>query len=124
VKKTVRVPDVAVIESIVGAAGGCATRTDVSVGAENVRSTIALVARSAIDPLLRSRLVVIAMPSVSNSRGSMATVYRKRAVLESLIERKFAYSVVEPTVRVKRGVPVIVTDSENATVKVGVSEGI
>jgi hypothetical protein len=35
-----------------------------------------------------------------------------------------AYSVVEPTVRVKRGVPVTVTDSEKATVNVGVSEGI
>ncbi len=44
--------------------------------------------------------------------------------MESDIDTKFAYSVVEPTVNVKRGVPVTVTDSEKATVKVGVSEGI
>ena len=31
---------------------------------------------------------------------------------------------MEPTLRVRRGVPVTVTDSENATVKVGVSAGL
>jgi ABC-type Fe3+-hydroxamate transport system substrate-binding protein len=40
------------------------------------------------------------------------------------METKFAYSVVEPTVSVNRGVPVTVTDSEKATVKVGVLPGI
>ena len=123
-KKTVKVPEVAVIESIVGAAAGCATSTEVNVGAEKVRLVRALVARSAIDPLLRSKVVATEMPSVSNSRGSAAIVYRKRAVLESLIDRKFAYSVVEPTVSIRRGVPVIVTDSENATVNVGVFVGM
>jgi hypothetical protein len=86
VKKTVKVPEVAVMESIVGAAGGCATRTDVRVGAENARLVRALVARSAMDPLLRSSDVVSAIPSVSNSTGSEATVYLKRAVLESTMD--------------------------------------
>ena len=74
-------PDVAVIESIEGAAGGWATRTEVNVGAGKVRSTIALVARSAMAPPLRSSVVLMEIPSVSNSIGSRRTVYLKRAVL-------------------------------------------
>ena len=35
-----------------------------------------------------------------------------------------AYLVIAPTVKVRRGVPVTVTDSEKATVKVGVSTGL
>ncbi len=35
-----------------------------------------------------------------------------------------AYLVIAPTVNVRRGVPVTVTDSEKATVKVGVSTGL
>ena len=35
-----------------------------------------------------------------------------------------AYLVIAPTVNVRRGVPVTVTDSENATVNVGVSAGL
>ena len=64
------------------------------------------------------------MPSVSNSTASVATVYRNSAVLESVIDTKFAYSVDVPTVSVNRGVPLTVTDSEKPTVKVGVSEGL
>jgi hypothetical protein len=75
------VPDVAVIESIVGAAGGCATRTEVSVGAEKLKLAREFVARSAIELLLRSRVVLIAIPSISNSSGSTTTVYLNRAVL-------------------------------------------
>jgi hypothetical protein len=108
----------------VGAAAGWATRTDVRVGAEKLTFESELVARSRMVPELRSRLVEIAMPSVSNSRGSEATVYRKSAVLESDIETKFAYSVAEPTVSVKRGVPETVTDSLKTIVKVGVFAGI
>jgi hypothetical protein len=118
------VPEVAVIESIVGAAGGCATRTDVSVGALNDVLERVLVARSLMLPLLRSSDVVSEIPSVSNSSGSEVTVYRKRAVRESGIDTKVAYSVELPTVSVRRGVPVTVIDSEKRTVKVGVSEGI
>ena len=73
---------------------------------------------------MRSKDVASVMPSPSISRGSDATVYLNRAVRESVIERKVAYSVELPTVSVRRGKPVTVTDSEKATVKVGVSEGI
>jgi hypothetical protein len=83
----VSVPEVAVIESIVGAAAGCATRTDDSVGALNDVLERVLVARSATVPLFRSRLVVIDMPSISKSVALDATVYRKSAVRESVIER-------------------------------------
>jgi hypothetical protein len=117
-------PLVAVIESIVGAAAGCATSTDVNVGAEKLVPEREFVARSRIVPELRSRDVATAMPSVSNSTGSVATAYLKSAVVESDIETKFAYSVAEPTVSVKRGVPETVTDSLKTIVKVGVSEGL
>jgi hypothetical protein len=112
------------MESIVGAAAGWATSTDVRVGAEKLTLESELVARSRIVPELRSRLVEIAMPSVSNSIGSEATVYLNNAVLESVNDWKVAYSVAEPTVSVNRGIPVMVTDSEKPTVKVGVSEGL
>ena len=81
-----RVPDVAVTESIVGAVGGWATRTDVRVGAVREVLVRVLVARSRIVPELRSSDVASVMPSLSNSTGSEATVYRKRAVLESDID--------------------------------------
>ena len=67
VKATESVPLLVVIDVMVGAAGVCATRTDVSVGAVKVRGERALVARSAIVPLLRSRVVETAMPSASIS---------------------------------------------------------
>ena len=68
VKATERDPEPEVILVIVGAAGGCATRTEVRVGA--VKLNIALfVARSAIAPPLRERLVAIAIPSVSISKS-------------------------------------------------------
>ena len=109
---------------MVGAAGGCATRTEERVGAVREVLVRVLVARSRIVALLRSKDVASEMPSVSNSSGSDATVYLNKAVRESVIERKVAYSVELPTVSVNRGAPVTVTDSEKATVKVGVSEGI
>ena len=124
VKATERVPLLGVIDVMVGAAGVCATSTEVSVGAVKVSGERALVARSAIVPLLRSRVVETAMPSVSNSPLAVATVYLNVAVLESVSETKVAYFVSAPTVSVRRGIPVTVIDSENATVKVGVSEGI
>ena len=114
----------AVMESMVGAAAGWATKTEVRVGAEKVKVESEFVARSRIVPELRSSVVDIAMPSVSNSAGSVATVYLKRAVFESDMETKLAYSIAEPTVRVKRGVPVTVTDSLKTIVKVGVSDGL
>jgi hypothetical protein len=117
-------PLVAVIESIVGAAAGWATSTDVSEGAEKVKLEREFVAKSRIVPELRSRDVATAMPSVSNSTGSVATVYLNNAVLESVNDWKIAYSVADPTVKTRRGAPVIVTDSEKPTVKVGVSEGL
>ena len=130
----VKVALVAVIESIVGAAAGWATRTDVRVGAEKERLLNAFVAKSAMAPLLRSKDVATAMPSESNSEVLLPTVYWKRAVLESDMERKLAYFVVEPTVRVSRGTSgkslpgrkeplVMVTDSLKTTVKVGVLVG-
>jgi hypothetical protein len=73
-----------------------------------------------MDPLLRSKVVETEIPSVSNSIGSVVTVYLKVAVFESVSDRKFAYFVDEPTVKVRRGDPVIVTDSLKTTVKVGV----
>ncbi len=79
-------PFVAVIESMVGGADGCAICTEVKVGAENVRLVSALVARSVIAPPLRSSVEFIDIPSVSNSSGSVATVYLKRAVLESTMD--------------------------------------
>jgi hypothetical protein len=109
---------------MVGAAGGCATKTDVNVGAEKVKGVSALVARSAIVPLLRSKVVDTAIPSVSNSPLATATVYRNVAVFESVSETKVAYFVREPTVRVRRGDPVTVTDSEKLTVKFSAFPGI
>jgi hypothetical protein len=90
------------------------------VGAEKVRFESEFVARSRMVPELRSRVVDIAMPSVSNSSGSLPTVYLKSAVLLSDIEKSVAYLVVAPTVNVSLGVPETVTDSEKATVKPGV----
>ena len=116
----VKDPDVATTESIVGATGNCATKTDVRVGAVKDRSEMAFVARSEIDPLLRSTVVATEIPSVSNSIGSVVTVYLKVAVFESVSERKVAYLVEEPTVKVRRGAPVTVTDSLKTIVKVGV----
>jgi hypothetical protein len=124
VKATESVPLLGVIDVIVGAAGGWATSTEVRVGAEKVRGESALVARSAIVPLLRSRVVETAMPSVSNSPLAVATVYLNVAVLESVSETKVAYFVREPTVRVRRGDPVTVTDSEKLTVKFSAFPGI
>lgn len=63
-------------EFIVGAPGGCATNTWVSVGAEKVRLLSAL-APSLIDPEFKSRVVFIEMPSVSISSEEAATVYLK-----------------------------------------------
>ena len=124
VKATERVPLLGVIDVMVGAAGVCATRTEVRVGAVKVRGESALVARSAIAPLLRSRVVDTAMPSVSNSPLAVATVYLKVAVLESVSETNVAYFVSDPTVSVKRGLPVTVTDSEKLTVKFRALPGI
>jgi hypothetical protein len=116
---------VAVIESMVGAAAGWATRTAVKVGAVKVAGLKEFVAKSDIDPPLRSRVVLeIAIPSVSNSPDEVATVYLKSAVLLSVIDTKFAYFASEPTVNAIRGVPVTVTDSLKTIVNVGVSEGM
>ncbi len=123
-KATESVPQLGVIDVMVGAAGVWATRTEVKVGAVKVKGESALVARSAIDPLLRSRVVDTAMPSVSNSPLAVATVYLNVAVLESVSETNVAYFVSDPTVRVSRGVPVTVTDSEKLTVKFSALPGI
>ena len=124
VKATESVPLLGVMDVIVGAAGVCATSTEVSVGAVKVKGESALVARSAIAPLLRSRVVDTAMPSVSNSPLAVATVYLNVAVLESVSETNVAYFVSAPTVSVSRGVPVTVTDSEKLTVKLSAPAGI
>ena len=81
---------------------------------------MALVARSEIEPPFRSTDVATEIPSVSYSFESLVTVYLKVAVFESVSARKFAYLVTEPTVKVRRGVPVTVTDSLRTTVNVGV----
>jgi hypothetical protein len=124
VKATESVPLLGVIDVTVGAAGVWATSTEVSVGAVKVRGERALVARSAIAPLLRSRVVETAMPSVSNSPLAVATVYLNVAVLESVSETNVAYLVSAPTVSVRRGLPVTVTDSEKFTVKLSAPAGI
>jgi hypothetical protein len=75
-------PDVA--ESIVGGAGGCATKILEVFGAENVNDISALEAKSAIDPLFRSMVFEIEIPSVSNSEVLLATVYLNKTVLLSV----------------------------------------
>lgn len=117
VKATESVPLLGVMDEMVGADGVWATSTEVSVGAEKPKFVCALVAKSAIEALLRSRVVDIAMPSVSNSPLAVATVYLKVAVFESVSETNDAYFVSDPTVRANRGVPETVTDSEKLTVK-------
>jgi hypothetical protein len=117
VKATESVPLLGVIDVIVGAAGVWATSTEVRVGAEKVRGESALVARSAMAPPFRSKVVDTAMPSVSNSPLAVATVYLNVAVLESVSETNVAYFVSAPTVSVRRGELVTVTDSEKLTVK-------
>jgi hypothetical protein len=62
------------MESIVGAAGGWATRTEVRVGALKVSELIALVAKSTIVPEFRSKVVDTAIPSLSISFKEVATV--------------------------------------------------
>ena len=73
VKATESVPLLGVIDVMVGAAGVWATSTEVSVGAVKVRGERALVARSAIVPLLRSKVVDTEMPSVSISPEEVCT---------------------------------------------------
>ena len=127
-KATERLAFDGVIDVIDGAVGGCPTRTEVVLIDANVRLLIALVARSAIDPPFRSRVVLTAMPSLSYSPGSLPTVYRKVAVLESLKDRKVAYSVTEEpepfNVKVSLGLPLTVTDSEKLTVKLSAPAGM
>jgi hypothetical protein len=65
-----------VIESIVGALGGWATSTPVSVGAVKVNVEL-FAAPSASVPELRSTVVLTAIPSASTSFTSFATVYLK-----------------------------------------------
>ena len=77
---------VAVIESIVGADGACATKIPESVGAVKVSGVRELEAISEIEPPLRSRVVDTEMPSVSNSPTLVVTVYLKLAVLLSMRE--------------------------------------
>jgi hypothetical protein len=74
VKLTFKVPEVVVIESIVGALGGWETSTLVKVGAVNVKEEL-LVAKSRKVPLFKSIEVPIAIPFVSRSLMSLATVY-------------------------------------------------
>jgi hypothetical protein len=73
VKATESVPLLVVIDVIVGAAGVCATSTEVSMGAVNVSGERALVARSAMAPPFRSKVVDTAMPSVSISLEEVCT---------------------------------------------------
>jgi hypothetical protein len=83
-----------------------------------------LFARSRIVAEFKSKLVDRDIPSESNSPILSPTVYLKRAVRESTIETNVAYRVADPTVNSRRGVPVMVTDSLNPTVNVGVSDGL
>jgi hypothetical protein len=73
VKATESVPLLVVIDVMVGAAGVWATSTEVRVGAEKVRDERALVARSAMAPPFRSKVVDTAMPSVSISLEEVCT---------------------------------------------------
>jgi hypothetical protein len=73
VKATESVPLLGVIDVMVGAAGVWATSTEVRVGAVKVKGESALVARSAIVPLLRSKVVETAIPSVSISLEEVCT---------------------------------------------------
>ena len=75
---------VADMESIVGAPGFCAAKTEVRVGAEKVSADKALVAKSLIDPEFKSREVLTAMPSVSMSLREVCTAYVKRSARELL----------------------------------------
>ena len=63
-----------VIASIVGAPGGWATKTEVSVGALKVSELIALLAKSTMVPEFKSKVVETAMPSLSISLEEVATV--------------------------------------------------
>jgi hypothetical protein len=81
VKATESVPLLVVIDVIVGAAGVCATRTEVRVGALKVRLEMEFVARSRIVPELRSKVVETAMPSVSISLEEVCTAYVNVSVL-------------------------------------------
>jgi hypothetical protein len=74
----------AVAELIVGAAGGWATKIPDVFGALNVKVESEFVAKSATEPLFKSRVFEIEMPSVSNSVISLATVYLNNAVLLSV----------------------------------------
>jgi hypothetical protein len=73
VKATESVLLLGVMDVMVGAAGVCATRTEVRVGAVKVKGESALVARSAMVPLLRSKVVDNAIPSVSISPEEVCT---------------------------------------------------
>ena len=74
----------AVAESIIGAAGGWAMKIFEVFGAEKVKGVSEFVAKSAIEPLFRSNVFEIEIPSVSNSVIPLATVYLNNAVLLSV----------------------------------------
>ena len=83
-KLTLINPLPAVAESIVGAAGGWATKILEVFGAVKVNGVSEFVAKSAIDPLFKSKVFEIEIPSVSNSVILLATVYLNNAVLLSV----------------------------------------
>ena len=85
VVKLIRInPLPAVADSIVGAAGGWATKTLEVFGAVKVNGVSELVAKSAIEPLFKSKIFEIEIPFVSNSVILLATVYLNNAVLLSV----------------------------------------
>jgi hypothetical protein len=74
----------AVAESIIGAAGGWAIKILEVFGAVKVNGVSEFVAKSAIEPLFRSKVFEIEIPSTSNSVIPLATVYLNNAVLLSV----------------------------------------
>jgi hypothetical protein len=90
VKATERVADEGEIELIVGAAALWATFTELRFGEVKDRSVMLFPARSVITAPLVSAGEVSETPSVSMSSGSVATVYRKTAVLESVFDTHVA----------------------------------
>jgi hypothetical protein len=117
VKATANCPFVAVIESIVGAAGVWATNTPVVTGAVKVSGVRLFPAKSEIDPEFKFNVVDTSIPSVSTSLEFAVTVYLNVAVLESVRATKVALRLVDPIVMGICGCPVTVTDSLNVVVK-------
>jgi hypothetical protein len=68
----------------VGAAGGWAMKILEVFGAVKVNGVSEFVAKSAIEPILKSKVFETEIPSISNSVILLATVYLNKAVLLSV----------------------------------------